>query len=75
MLTCQQHFSIFNVARYSSLWKGSLTLYTGRAGHLEKVGEYVTNFSRIYEQNNNCLLLAGVVALFLLASFIDFNGW
>ena len=41
-------FGIFNVARYSSLWKGSLTLYTGRAGHMEKIGEYVARMFSFY---------------------------
>lgn len=35
------------VRGYSSLWKGSLTLYTGRAGHLEKVGDFCMVFCEL----------------------------
>lgn len=31
---------LFSV-RYASIWKGCLTLYTGRGGDLQKIGEYV----------------------------------
>ncbi len=29
------------IFRYAQVWKNQLTLYTGRAGFLEKIGEYV----------------------------------
>jgi len=35
------------VRGYSSLWKGSLTLYTGRVGHLEKVGDFCMVFCEL----------------------------
>ncbi|XP_068751015.1 SOSS complex subunit B1-A-like [Montipora capricornis] len=35
------------VRGYSSLWKGSLTLYTGRAGHMEKIGDFCMVFCEV----------------------------
>lgn len=32
-------FFLLSWARYASLWKGCLTLYTGRGGELHKIGE------------------------------------
>ncbi|XP_028809763.1 nucleic acid binding protein 1b isoform X1 [Denticeps clupeoides] len=32
---------------YASLWKGCLTLYTGRAGDLQKIGEFCMVFSEV----------------------------
>lgn len=33
----------FCLDRYASMWKGCLTLYTGRGGDLQKIGEWVLN--------------------------------
>lgn len=39
--------------RYASIWKGCLTLYTGRGGDLQKIGEWVKN-PRIYSYQSSC---------------------
>ncbi len=36
------------LARYASMWKGCLTLYTGRGGDLQKIGEWVLNIASQY---------------------------
>ncbi|KAK3748186.1 hypothetical protein QZH41_012990, partial [Actinostola sp. cb2023] len=33
------------LSRYAAVWKGSLTLYTGRIGSLEKMGDFCLVFS------------------------------
>lgn len=33
--------------RYASLWKGCLTLYTGKGGEIHKVGEFCMVFSEV----------------------------
>uniref|UniRef100_A0A4W5JQ23 SOSS complex subunit B2 n=1 Tax=Hucho hucho TaxID=62062 RepID=A0A4W5JQ23_9TELE len=37
----------FAPASYASLWKGCLTLYTGRGGDLQKIGEFCMVFSEV----------------------------
>lgn len=39
--------------RYASIWKGCLTLYTGRGGDLQKIGEWVEN-PRICSYQSSC---------------------
>jgi len=36
-----------NCSRYASIWKGSLTLYTGKGGEIQKVGEFCMSFSEL----------------------------
>ncbi|NXR13690.1 SOSB2 protein, partial [Semnornis frantzii] len=36
-----------SLARYASLWKGCLTLYTGRVGELHKIGEFCMVYSEV----------------------------
>jgi len=31
--------------RYGSIWKGCLTLYSGKGGEIHKIGEYVTEIA------------------------------
>jgi len=31
------------VSRYGSIWKGCLTLYSGKGGDVHKIGEYVAS--------------------------------
>ncbi|XP_068429331.1 SOSS complex subunit B2 isoform X2 [Clinocottus analis] len=43
---------------YASIWKGSLTLYTGRGGDLQKIGEFCMVYSEVpnfSEQNPDLL--------------------
>ncbi|MXQ79120.1 hypothetical protein E5288_WYG000434 [Bos mutus] len=35
---------------YASMWKGCLTLYTGRGGELQKIGELVSEFTPVPEE-------------------------
>ncbi|XP_009581351.1 PREDICTED: SOSS complex subunit B2 [Fulmarus glacialis] len=38
---------LLSLARYASLWKGCLTLYTGRGGELHKIGEFCMVYSEV----------------------------
>uniref|UniRef100_A0A8C3QHE4 SOSS complex subunit B2 n=1 Tax=Cyanoderma ruficeps TaxID=181631 RepID=A0A8C3QHE4_9PASS len=49
---CQRSLLSF---RYASLWKGCLTLYTGRGGELHKIGEFCMVYSEVpnYSEPNS----------------------
>ncbi|XP_063115534.1 SOSS complex subunit B2 isoform X1 [Cavia porcellus] len=38
---------VFLSSRYASMWKGCLTLYTGRGGELQKIGEFCMVYSEV----------------------------
>ncbi|NWW95422.1 SOSB2 protein, partial [Rhynochetos jubatus] len=38
---------LLSLPRYASLWKGCLTLYTGRGGELHKIGEFCMVYSEV----------------------------
>ncbi|KFU87821.1 SOSS complex subunit B2, partial [Chaetura pelagica] len=38
---------LLSLTRYASLWKGCLTLYTGRGGELHKIGEFCMVYSEV----------------------------
>ncbi|XP_029815455.1 SOSS complex subunit B2 [Manacus vitellinus] len=46
---------LLSLARYASLWKGCLTLYTGRGGELHKIGEFCMVYSEVpnYSEPNS----------------------
>lgn len=39
---------VVHSVRYASMWKGCLTLYTGRGGDIQKIGEWVVLLGRFY---------------------------
>lgn len=38
---------LFSIASYTSVWKGALTVYTGKVGEITKVGEFMMLFSEL----------------------------
>ncbi|XP_009944949.1 PREDICTED: SOSS complex subunit B2 [Leptosomus discolor] len=44
---CVTPFKFVYMKKYASLWKGCLTLYTGRGGELHKIGEFCMVYSEV----------------------------
>lgn len=45
--TITSYLSSLFIPRYASLWKGFLTLYTGKGGEIHKMGEFCMIFSEV----------------------------
>ena len=45
--TITSYLSSLFILRYASLWKGFLTLYTGKGGEIHKMGEFCMLFSEV----------------------------